>query len=147
MFIFLYNSVRKGKMSAVKININVAAKAAESYFGLSEAAAQYICYRAVRSILPAKHPKYLPFDIKLQNAIIELDKCIGVMWNRMFFTRERDYLILYGIILEDMPVTVVRRCEINLAEDDWTVVEDRKKIRRKRDKGLEMMRAIGLILQ
>ena len=138
-------------MSAVKININVAAKAAESYFGLSEAAAQYICYRAVRSILPVKHPKYLPFDIKLQNAIIELDKCIGVMWNRMFFTRERDYLILYGIILEDMPVTVVRRCPEGTerscaAEDDWTVVEDRKKIRRKRDKGLEMMRAIGLIL-
>jgi hypothetical protein len=82
------------------------------YFGVSQVCARYLYHRAIRS---KRHDEtYLPWSIKLQNALVKADKCLGVEWDKIMFGNEEIMLKNYGIIIDEMDEQVFR----------WTPKED-----------------------
>ena len=49
--------------------------AIQNKFGVSKECANYLYYRSFYS--KKKDNRYLPWDVKLQNALIKADRCIG----------------------------------------------------------------------
>lgn len=78
-----------------------------SYFGVSKAAALYMYLRKKRNTKEKTDPKYLKWDIKLQNALILADKCEGFNWNALEFGVEETELIKYNIIMDTQEVKVL----------------------------------------
>jgi hypothetical protein len=70
------------------------------YFGVSDECASYLYHRSFRC--KRKDNKYMPWDIKLQNAIVKADKCMGLNWNNIHFGQEYDEFANHGIIIEEM---------------------------------------------
>jgi hypothetical protein len=117
-------------MSAYFADINEVISLTEKYFNISGDAAKYLCYRAVRSTFSRQHKKYMPYTLQMQNALVLLDRCFGVVWERIIFGQERDYLLSHGIILEDVKDNVVLKvgdtCTQENKDLEWTVVTHKK---------------------
>jgi hypothetical protein len=94
----------------------------ENYFGVSYQCAQYIYHRALRS--KRQDSNFLEWDVKLQNAIVKADKCLGIVWEKIIFGKEESELKQHGILLEDMPNTVFKWNEEE--ESEWKVVTHKK---------------------
>ncbi len=96
----------------------------EEYFGISQVCAQYLFHRALRA--RRKDDKYLPYTLKLQNALIKADKCLGINWERVMFGYEAQNLLVHGIIIDDMPDIVFRWTEDakEYATDTYTSAAD-----------------------
>ncbi len=97
----------------------------EKYFGVSTLCAQYLFHRALRS--KRNDDNFLPWNVKLQNALIKADKCLGIVWEKIIFGDEEDELKKHGLYLEDMPDTVFKWIETEDQEDcEWKVVSYKK---------------------
>jgi len=72
-------------------------KEIKKYFGVSEECAKYMYYRSRRSTIHPRSPRYLYWDLALQNALVKLDKILGVNWDKLIFGKEKDQLLEQGI--------------------------------------------------
>lgn len=94
----------------------------KNYFGVSEQCSQYLYHRSLRS--RRQDSNFLEWNIKLQNAIVKADKCLGIAWEKIIFGEEKQELKRHGILLEDMPSTVFKWNEEE--ESEWKVVTYKK---------------------
>ncbi len=103
------------------------------YFGVSEKCAQYMYHRAIRS--KKKDDKYIQWNIRIQNAIVKADKCLGIEWEKVIFGKESEEFSLHGILIDEMPDDILRwnKSEEELKPDtEWiTVAYKKKKIKPK----------------
>jgi len=105
------------------------------YFGVSQICAQYLYHRALRS--KRKDDRFLPWNIKLQNALVKADKCLGINWEKVFFGQEEEYLLLHGIKVDDQLNAVFRWTALEESEEsdpEWTLVVNKKKSKRAKNK-------------
>ena len=93
----------------------------------------------------------MPWSVKLQNALVHADKCLGVGWEKMFFGKEEETLATHGIILEEMSDTVFRwvsdpepdttkpaNADDSADSDGWTTVKkNTRKDRKKKNPAFE----------
>jgi hypothetical protein len=112
------------------------------WFGVSEICSKYLYHRAMRS--KRKDVTHLDWSVKLQNALVRADRCLGIDWERMFFGKEEDVLATHGIVLDEMPDTVFR-WDVPESEnkntgdvdngtdnlDGWTTIKKTKKPKKK----------------
>jgi hypothetical protein len=109
----------------------------QEHFGVSETCARYIFHRVLRS--RRKDDKYLEWNIKLQNALIKADKCLGIRWETISFGVEQDELKAHGISVHDMDDAVFTwrephdLSEPHPVDSEWIIVS-RKKNRSKKKK-------------
>jgi hypothetical protein len=116
----------------------------EEYYKVSNVCAKYLYHRALRC--KRKDESYMYWDIKLQNAIVLADRCLGIEWEKMLFGKEEDLLLSHGIRLDEMEDTTFRwdmedndeKEEDN--DDGWT------KVTKKPKKNNSSFINIGLIL-
>jgi len=83
--------------------------AIEQYFGVSNICAIYLYHRRRRGI-PWKNrgdPKYLEWNMQLQNAIISLDTIIGFDWPSLEFGLEEIAFLKNNININSMPTKPV----------------------------------------
>ena len=100
----------------------------KEYYGVSNECAEYLFYRSYRS--KCKGLKFLKWNIKLQNAIVKADKCIGINWNNLIFGQEENDLCVYGIDVSKIDNDTFRWCIHNekdyIKNDEWTIVINKK---------------------
>lgn len=92
-------------------------------YGVSKQCASYLYYRALRS--KRKDDKYMDFNVKLQNALVKLDKCLGVEWSKILFDKEIEQLKGFGIFIDEQETEPFSWKET--VADEWTVVSNKKK--------------------
>ncbi len=105
-------------------------KLISEYYGVSETCASYMYHRAYRS--RRRDEKKMYFNLKLQNALVKADKCLGIEWEKIYFDTEVEQLEEFGITLDDQPDTVFswneesdsKKTESN---DEWITVVSKKK--------------------
>jgi hypothetical protein len=112
------------------------------YYGVTSICASYLYHRSFRS--RRSDDKYLQWTIKLQNAIVIADKCLGMEWNNLKFNEEEYLLLTYGIDVQAMDNETFR-WESEEPADEWTVVIDKRKEKKKRNNLSHITRS-GLIL-
>lgn len=103
------------------VNLETRLIAIQNRFGVSKECASYLYYRSFYS--KKKDVRYLPWHIKLQNALVKADHCIGLEWEKITFGNEEEQLLEYGINVEDMPNDVFRF--INESENPEESPEDK----------------------
>ena len=114
------------------------------FFGISRPAASFIYHRKRRGY-PFKKPtdeKFLEWSLRLQNALVKADECIGWDWNDVHFGQEEQELARNGIHIDRQSDSETRRNEPNTDEDPndgWTVVKSEKKERYRYVKTLQLM--------
>lgn len=76
-----------------------------SYFGVSEPAAKYMYHRRRRCYPYKKETdhSFIPWTIKLQNAIISADRIATIDWENLKFDDDVKTLIKHGIDVETQP--------------------------------------------
>lgn len=120
--------------------------AIQEYFGVSESCANYLYYRAFRS--KRRDSKYLKWDIKLQNALVKLDKSIGLIWANVKFGEEKTILAEYMIDLNEFDNKVFRwvdeTTDKNTLDSEWTTVVNKKKIKRENPNIFKLIKRPGL---
>ncbi len=97
-------------------------KMIEQYFGVSHICAMYIFHRR-RKGFPWKtksDPKYLDWNMQLQNAIIYLDTIVGFDWENLEFGFEEIQFIKNNIDVNSMPKcpVVLKGGEKNIRNTD-----------------------------
>ena len=109
------------------------------YFGVSELCSLYLYHRSFRS--RRKDEKHMQWNVKLQNALIKADKCLGIDWNDIRFGEEVKNLESHGIIVDEMPNTVFKWTDDDEEEekakpaadaDGWTTVTSKKRKKKKK---------------
>ena len=83
-----------------------AIEAIQQYFHVTEPCALYLYYRSFRS--KRIDDKYLPWDIKIQNAIVKADRCLGLDWKTVMFGLEDNIFSSHGIIIDEMDTRTFR---------------------------------------
>ena len=76
-------------------------KAISGHFGVSEPCAKYLYHRALRSKCKHDDPKYMQYTVKLQNALVLADKCLGIEWHVVLFDTEMETLAMHGILVDE----------------------------------------------
>ena len=112
-----------------------------NYFGVSEMCSLYLFHRAFRS--RRKDAKYMKWSTQLQNALVKVDKCVGVNWDTIYFGYESKLLEQHGIVISEMPEGVFRwpeervriaklHAKANTTPDDdgWSTVTKKSKLRK-----------------
>lgn len=118
-------------------------EAIREYFGVSEQCANYLYYRAFRS--KQKNDKYLKWDVKVQNALVKLDKYAGVMWNNVKFGEENKTLVEYMINLDDDKIfRWIDDDEEPQSDSEWKVIINKKKNKKENSNILKLIKRPGL---
>lgn len=111
----------------------------QEHYGISKPCALYLYHRAYRAL--RKDASYLPWNIKLQNALVMADKCIGIDWDKVMFGKEEENLRTHGINIDEISDVPFRWNENEDQEnqeaeghnsdsnvlDGWQVVSHKKK--------------------
>lgn len=92
------------------------------YFGVSETCAMYLYHRAKRS--KRKDETFLEWNIKLQNALVKADKCLGINWEKIHFGTEETELLTHGIDVNEMDNNVFKWTEEE--NEGWISVKKKK---------------------
>ena len=108
------------------------------YFGVSDTCASYLYHRSFRS--KRKDDKYMLWNVKLQNALIKADKCLGLDWTALQFGQEYEELAKHGILVDEMEDSVFKW---DVPFDGWTVVSNKKA---KKKINLGLIRRPGLYI-
>lgn len=105
------------------------------YYCISKEAANYLYFRRRRSFPWCKKSdaKYLYWNARLQNALIEADNIIGFNWEALEFGDEENYLKKYDIIISEKEQNLFRENK-NIDEKiykdadglEWTQVNNKK---------------------
>lgn len=123
------------------------------YYGVSNECASYLYYRAFRS--RRKDDRYMAWTVKLQNAIVKADKCLGIDWEKVYFGEEEDNLSHHGIVIDEMEDKVFRWNEdadndqdsnsnTSSNNSEWTIV--RKKTKKVPSIDLALIKRPGLFV-
>jgi hypothetical protein len=110
-----------------------------TYFDVSEQCAAYMYYRSLRGI--RNDHKHMDYTIQLQNAIVKVDKCLGVDWAKINFDQEADEFAGHGILIDEMDEIVFRWVQ-EIEDDGWTPVTNRKK----KNNIISTMRKVGIFV-
>jgi hypothetical protein len=130
----------------------------KDYYGVSDEAAVYIYFRRKRSYPWKKKsdPKYLFWNAKLQNALIEADSIVGFDWMAMQYGKEEETLLKYGIDIVAQsqnlfrPPTTLQRERTYLDENglewEYATVKRRQSERSPEEREqITVLQSIGLI--
>lgn len=116
--------------------------AIEKFFGISTPAATFIYHRKRRGH-PFKTPtddKYIEWNIKIQNALVKADECIGWDWDEVHFGKELHALAQHDIHVDKQSSTeVYKHDKKEDSEDGWTVAKNTKKEKYQYKKTLQFM--------
>ena len=127
------------------------------YFGVTNDCASYLYHRSFRS--KRKDDKYLDWNIKLQNAIVKVDKCMGIDWTNVYFGIEEKEFSNHGIIIDEMDEKVFRwgvssdLCDLqdnqDVINDDtssqkWVTVSHKKK--KNKNNNISLIKRSGLYI-
>lgn len=115
----------------------------QEYYGVSKSCALYLYHRAHRSL--RKDASYMPWNIKLQNALIMADKCIGINWDKISFGHEENNLHTHGINIDEMSDVPFRWIDEN-SNNEWKIVSNKKK-QKKNNKLCLSFTYVGLIVK
>jgi hypothetical protein len=119
-----YNKKRIDKVEYYHICLN----SIKNYFGVSDLCSAYLYHRSFRG--KRRCSKYMCWHIKLQNALVKADKCLGIDWNNIKFGLEDVELKQHGIVVDEMLNDVFRWYEekiIKVVDDGWTTVVNKKR--------------------
>lgn len=117
----------------------------QNYFNISTIAAKYIYHRRkhgapYRSL---DDPKYLPWNNKLLNALLQADCIINLNWEDVMFGTEKEDLLVYGINIDLFSDEFPYRSEDNMnvgdteeksTDSEWTVVQSKNKQKKEKKK-------------
>lgn len=112
------------------------------YFNVSQSAAIFIYHRKRRGFPFKKKgdPKFLEWTLRLQNALVKADECIGWDWEELRFGDEEKTLAQHEIFLDKQSDKKVFQNNPNSEEDDgWTTVKNDKKIKHYQTKTLQIL--------
>lgn len=113
---------------------NKAISEISEYYGVSKICSMYLYHRALRS--KRSDSTYMMWNVKLQNALVKADKCIGLDWNKILFGNEEENLRTHGISVDEMSETVFKwvdddvkalTSETTEDNDGWQTVIKKKK--------------------
>jgi len=97
----------------------------------------------------------MSWNVKLQNAIIKADKCLGIDWNEIRFGEEVKNLEGHGIIVDEMPNTIFKWTENDEEEknsksepdaDGWTTIVKKRKKKKKPEYNIMLIKRPGLYI-
>ncbi len=117
------------------MNLEKNIKAIEEYYSINHNTALYIYYRFLRS--KRSDNKFLPWSIKLQNALVYADKTLGIDWINLKFEDENQVLENNCIDINEQPDYVFKWIE----NSEWTVVSRKKNLNYK-----QIVKKIGLFV-
>lgn len=115
------------------------------FFGISKEAAVYIYHRKRRGYPFKKRgsPKFLEWTLKLQNALVKADECLGWDWDEVQFGSEEKALAQHDIYVDQQSDKEVFKHESNESEgndaDGWTEVKNVKREKYRYNKTLRLM--------
>lgn len=99
------------------------------FLGISQAAAGFIYHRKRRGA-PFTRPennKFLEWSLRLQNALVKADECIGWDWEEVRFGEEAQALARHDIYIENQSDSETYRNVPSREESDgWTVVKSER---------------------
>ena len=77
----------------------------------------------------------MSWDVKLQNAIVKADKCMGLDWSNLHFGEEEKQFSSLGILIDEMDEKVFRWASDDLntttPSSEWQTISYKKKPKKK----------------